>query len=104
MAVETDADRAIFVSADDFGVAVTWTLAGGGSSTFDAIFDAEYQLLAPMRDEGMEGSTPMLTVRASDLPALAAHGDTATVSGTAYRVVEIMPDGRGMASVRLMEA
>ena len=104
MAVETDADRAIFVSAEDFGAEVTWALAGGGSATFDAMFDAEYQLRAPQRDEGMEGSTPMLTARQIDLPTGAAQDDTATIGGTAYRVVEIMPDGRGMATIRLMEA
>lgn len=111
MPVETAADRAAFVNADEFGVAVAWDRAGT-VSTFDAIFDADYQLLATAFDEGgQEGAAPQIVCPSSSLPFGAAHKDTLTVTnpetlaliGT-YRVVEIKPDGTGMTTVRLQES
>lgn len=106
MAVETDADRAIFVNADDFGAGVTWTRAGPGGAvaTFDAIFDAEYELITgPYLEEGAEGSTPRIVARLSDLPAGATQGDGVAVGTQSFKVVEMKPDGRGMTEVRLQE-
>lgn len=104
MPVESAADRAAFVSADDFGVAATWVSAGG-SATVNGIFDAEYQLLTTaLLDEGQEGATPVLHCRTADIPADAAHGDTVTIDSTDYTAVEFKPDGTGMSLVRLQEA
>lgn len=103
MPVETDADRALFLDNDEFGLAVTWTSAAG-SVSFSAIFDAEYQLLdVPTLDAGAEGAGPQIHCRTSDLPADAAQGDGVTVDGTAYQAVELKPDGTGMTIVRLQE-
>lgn len=103
MAVETDADRAIFTDARDFGSTVTWTSAGG-SADVPAIFDAEYMLLASeLVDGGIEGSGPTLTMRLADVPSDAAHGDMVTVGGADFKVVEFKPDGTGMTAVRLQE-
>lgn len=109
MAVESDDDRHMFVAEDDFGVSVSWTHSGG-TATFPAIFDAEYQLVtSPFLDGGVEGNTPQIQVCSSDIPATAAQGDTLVVNpGTAkaasYSVVEFKPDGTGMTVVRLQEA
>ena len=103
MPVETDADRALFLDAEDFGAEVSWTHAGG-TSTITGIFDAEYQLLSsPFLDAGAEGSGPQLIVRSADVPAQAKQKDTVTVSAKTYRVVEFKPDGTGMTVVRLQE-
>jgi hypothetical protein len=91
MPVETDADRAVFV--DD-----------GGTASFTALFDADYQLIAPpFLDGGAEGAGPQITARSSDIPAQAVHGDAVTIDGRAYRAVEFKPDGTGMTVVRLQE-
>jgi len=104
MPVETDADRAIFVDDGDFAVAIIWTHAGG-TATFTAIFDADYQLLtSPFLDGGAEGAGPQIMARSSDIPAQAAHGDAVTIEGREYRVVEFKPDGTGMSVVRLQNA
>ncbi len=103
MPVETDADRAVFVDDGDFAVAVAWAHAGG-TATFTAIFDADYQLIAsPFLDGGAEGAGPQITARSSDIPAQAAHGDAVTIDARAYRAVEFKPDGTGMTVVRLQE-
>jgi len=100
MAVETEADRLLFVDGDEFAVAVVW-----GASSFTAIFDAEYQLLVtPLVDGGVEGSGPQILARSSDIPVGAAQGDALTVDGRSYKAVEFKPDGTGMTTVRLQEA
>lgn len=104
MPVETDSDRAVFIDDDDFAVPVSWVHAGG-TATFSAIFDAEYQLIAsPFLDGGAEGAGPQILARSSDIPASAAQGDSVTVKATVYTAVEFKPDGTGMTVVRLQEA
>ncbi|TPK38698.1 hypothetical protein [Mesorhizobium sp. B2-5-3] len=110
MPVETAADRAIFVDADEFGAAVKWTSVAAVAN-FSAIFDAEYQLLTlPDLDAGVEASGPQIQCRTSDLPADAAHQDSVQVTDpetsalSNFVVVEIKPDGTGMTVVRLQEA
>lgn len=110
MPIETDSDRAIFVEADDFGVTVSWAHVNG-PTTFEAILDAEYVLLATELDPvGREGSAPAFVCRSMDIPEDADRGDIVTISGShddamnrEYCVVEIKPDGTGMTVVRLQE-
>lgn len=104
MAVETDADRRLFVEEDDFAVPVLWD-RGGIASSFPAIFDSEYSLLSsPLFDGGVEGNMPQIQCCSSDLPAGAAHEDRVTVGGKVFAAVEFKPDGTGMTVVRLREA
>ena len=44
---------------------------------------------------------PTLELRLSDLGFLPMAGDEVTVDGHLYQVVEVQPDGRGMALLRL---
>lgn len=103
MPVETDADRLVFVDPDDFGVVVTYTPAGGGGASFNALFNrpsidfAVGEVAAVDRD-------PWLTCRSSDVPAGARGGDvgdTVTVASETWRVVAIKPDGSGMTRIDL---
>jgi hypothetical protein len=104
MPVETDSDRAVFIDDDDFAVPVSWVHAGG-TATFSAIFDAEYQLItSAFLDGGVEGSGPQILARSTDIPALAKQGDSVTVKATVYTAVEFKPDGTGMTIVRLQES
>lgn len=105
MAVETDADRAIFVSSDDFGVSVVWTSASGAHDPFDAIFDDTFiALSAGEMDFSQEGGSLRIEMRSADVPADAAHGDALAIGTDNFTVVEFKPDGTGMTVVRLMEA
>lgn len=113
MPVETAADRAAFVSPDEFGATAAWH-AGGSFTSFAVIFDAAYDLLSnEFLEEGAEGAVPQILCRSADIPADGAHDDMVVVSrlddagasvaiGT-FKVVEFRPDGTGMTSVRLME-
>lgn len=104
MAIETDADRALFVSSDDFGVSATWTSDAGTSAPFDCIFDDTFiALSAGDIDFTAEGGSVRVEMRSSDVPADAAHDDTLAIGANNYRVVEFKPDGTGMTIVRLME-
>jgi hypothetical protein len=105
MGIETEEDRAVFVSADDFGVSATWTSASATSPAFDCIFDDTFLALsAGDIDFTAEGGAISIMMRASDLPSDADHNDTVTIGPSTYKVVEFKPDGTGMVSVRLMEA
>jgi hypothetical protein len=104
MAIETDADRRVFVEEDDFAVAVSWVHTGG-TAAFSAIFDDDYRLLpADFVEAGAEGSAPQIQAVSADVPAGGKQGDAVTVNATAYTVVEIKPDGTGMTVIRLQEA
>lgn len=104
MAVESDADRRLFVAEDDFAVSVSW-IHSGGTATFSAIFDDDYRLLpSEFFEGGAEGSAPQILAVSADVPATGKHGDAITVAAKSYRVVEFKPDGTGMTVVRLQEA
>ncbi len=105
MAIETDADRAVFVSANDFGVKVVWASSSGAHAPFDAIFDDTFiAIAAGEMDFSQEGGNLRIEMRSVDVPQDAAHGDTLVIGSSNYSVVEFRPDGTGMTVVRLMEA
>jgi hypothetical protein len=75
----------------DFGV--TATLASGG--TVRGIFDNGFVDVF-----GVSETEKAFTAATADVSAL-AYGNTVTISGTAYTVAELQPDGTGMTRVRL---
>lgn len=110
MAIETDADRAVFTDPRDFGLTITWT-GSVGPVELAAIFDADYLLLSSdLVDGGVEGNQPQITIRSADLPPFAAQGDAVsfpdpdTTELRSFVVVELKPDGTGMTVVRLQES
>lgn len=96
MAVETAEDREALLA--DFGTVVT----KADSSTFTAIFDAEFLSIDPNATVGYEGSDPMIMARSADVSSL-VHGSALTISGASYQVVGIEPDGTGMTVLQLEE-
>lgn len=99
MAVESDADRAVYLNPDEFGTLALYTPAGGSAVEIAGIFDAPHlQIRMGDLDAGITSASPSFLVRSADLPAGAAQGagDTIDIGGTVYRVVEIAPDGTGM--------
>ena len=92
MTLESDADRLLFLSTDDF--ATTATIAG---SPVLGIFDDEYGEVLDI-----EGTVPVFLCRTSDVAAV-AHGTTVTINAVAYTARGKQPDGTGMTLVILEE-
>ena len=103
MPAESAADRASFVGTGDFGVAATYTLAGGGDTTVNGIFDDEFAAVDVDAGAPITATKPQFECVEADLPAGRAQRDTITISGTVYVVQEIMPDGTGMVVLMLDE-
>jgi len=102
MAVETADDRAIFLNTDDFGVAASYTPAGGSATTVNGIFDNEYFETDAGGEVAFALQQPMFHCRTADV-ASAAEGDAITISGTDYIVRNVRPDGTGMTMLMLEE-
>lgn len=86
-------DLDVFLAPGDFARAVTVK-----STSLNAIFDAAYA-----EDFDIEGASPRLTCASADLPADLAHGDSAVVGSTTYKVRNIQPDGTGITVLVLEE-
>ena len=99
MAVETAADRAVFVSVNDFGKSFRYVPSIGPESTLTGIFDAAY-LLMEAGTPGVSGTAPTLVCRTDDLQALpmgkAIDGDRIIDGATEYFINDVQPDGIGM--------
>lgn len=92
MAIESDADRMIFLDTDDF--AVTATIDG---SSVDGIFDHEFVEAA-----GFSGERPVFLCRTSDVSGV-SEGVTVTVNSTSYTLRVIESDGTGFSRLILEE-
>lgn len=100
MAVESAADRAAFVSADDFGESITWTV-GVTPSTLSVVADAGAAHVDDGESPGVLDAHAALLCVADDIPAGGGQGDAVTFRGVAHTVRSIEPDGAGMSLVRL---
>lgn len=102
MPVESDADRAVFVDADEHGLAVEyWTIAGV-KSEFNAIFENAFEGVDLGDMSQIATRAPRLTLRSSDLPAHGGDGDLVIVSSVRYRRIgAVEDDGTGMVQIRL---
>ena len=101
MVAESAADRASLVDTDDFAVQATYILAGGGSSSIDIIFDAEYIETDLETRVQVATENPHCMCRTSDLPAGHKNGDQITIDGVGYYVRIPQPDGTGMSTLVL---
>lgn len=102
MAVETDADRALFFSVDDFGVAATYTPDGGSPVTVNGIFDHEFYAADAGGTVTVAIEQPRFMCRTSDVSA-AAEGDALTVNSTNYTIKVVEADGTGITMLVLEE-
>lgn len=112
MAVESAADRAAFVNADEFGAQATYTPAGGAGVTISGILIEPSERV--LGEPGLSMSeAPEFTVRSADLPTGARGGehggDQLAIPGSSpgtdrrFRVRLIEPDGTGMSRLTLTE-
>lgn len=97
MAVESAADRLVFLDVDEFGIEATYTpVSGGGSTTIRGIFDNEY-MTAEGDPAGAATRMPRFLCREADLTSNGKEGDTLVVDGVTYKVKsEPHSDGTGM--------
>ena len=103
MGVESLTDMAVFVNPDDFGIAVSYTPAGGSPMSLNVIWDDPDERLVFGGEANFEASKPELTLRDSDLPAGHANRDTLVIHGDNYKRVEYRPDGTGMGIMRVQK-
>jgi len=82
---------------DDGAIAITFN-----GRAITGIFDAAFALLDEMTGH-VTATVPKITVVESDV-ADGVEGTAVTVSGVAYKVYDIQPDGTGMAEVFLHKA
>jgi hypothetical protein len=99
VAIETDAERAIFLNTDEFAVIATYTPDGGSAVSINGIFDNAYDEIEGPH-AGLETSNPAFTCLSSDVSS-AAHGDTLLVNSLTYTVAGVKPDGTGMTTLEL---
>lgn len=90
MAVESAGDLEDLFSTDDFAIDATYQ-----GATIPVIEDKRW-----VETMGDGGFTKVLTVRTSDLDG-DPYGDTITVSGTDYEIINYEPDGTGVAELVL---
>jgi hypothetical protein len=95
MAVESDEDRAMFLSADDFGVTAIYK----GSIEIEGIFDKFY-LEQSVGIAGIQSNDPVFTCLTSEAPD-PAHGETLEIGTATYKIIGVEPDGDGMTILRL---
>ena len=98
MAVESAADRAAFVSINDWGVSATYTHSGV-STTIAGIFDNDFVEVdgggVPFAMQQPRFFTPTTSVSS------AVEDDTLVISGTTYKIKVVQPDGTGMTTLVL---
>jgi len=101
MAVESAADRAVYLNTDEFGVAATYTVSGGSATTINGIFDDGYEELGEEFGD-LESSSPIFTCKTTDVSAV-AHGDDLVIGSTSYKIVGVKPDNEGITVLELEE-
>lgn len=103
MAVESAADRASFLSVDEFGVTATYTPVGAGAVSLIGIFDNDWLDLDVDGEVGVASKSPRFVCKTSDLSDAGGTTPDATlvVSGTTYKIRVVKPDGTGMTELKL---
>ncbi len=100
MAVESADDRSYFLAIDDFGVAATYTPAGGAASTVNGIFDNDFVEVDTGGSVAFAQQQATFMCRTADVSA-AAEGDAIVIGGENYIVRIVQPDGTGMTNLIL---
>lgn len=100
MAVESADDLAIFFDADDFGVNASYTPSGGSASDVKGIFRNVFFEAEAGGNVGVAMQDPIFICRTADVSS-AAEGDAITISGTAYTIRVVEPDGSGVTRLML---
>tara|TARA_R110000751_G_scaffold146094_9_gene250015 strand:+ start:20084 stop:20419 length:336 start_codon:yes stop_codon:yes gene_type:complete len=109
MAVESAADRAVFLDADEHGLQAMITPSGMAAVPVSGIFDENYSLIGETDEaSGLSSREPTLTVRSADLPNVELRGGVVALTDLSganrlFKIVEPKPDGTGITELRLYE-
>lgn len=87
-------DLSIFFSPDTPGYASA-SAFGGSSGAVDGLFDREYHEVLEM-----EGSAPAFICAESSVPTV-AQGQTTTINGESWKVVNVRPDRTGVVVLKM---
>jgi hypothetical protein len=98
-------DLAAFLDVDMFADPVVFTSGDQpvayAPKACNGIFDATFTD-AQVGSSNLETNQPRVMVRAEDVPGV-KRGDLCTVKGRTFDVMQVQPDGTGMAVVYLAE-
>ena len=86
---------------DAFATTVLYRLEGGAPITIAAIFHAEHAEAGLAGGVPVTTTAPVLDVLLADLAGEPEEGDSVTLAGCDYRVVDIRGDGMGGAKLIL---
>ena len=104
MPVESAADRAMFLSVEDFGVVAAYSQNEAPEVAISGIFDRQH-LAIDAGEAAVTGLAVTFTCRADDLAQLtfgrALQDDRLRIGAERWRVVEAQPDGTGMVLLLL---
>lgn len=100
MAVESAADRLIFLDVDDFGTTASYTVQGGSPANITGIFDNEFIEVDAGGNVGVAVQQPRFLCRTSDVSS-ATEGDTITINAVNYNIRIVQDDGTGMTTLIL---
>ena len=100
MAVESAADRLIFLDVDDFGTTASYAVQGGSPANISGIFDNEFIEVDAGGNVGVAIQQPRFLCRTSDVSS-ATEGDTITINAVNYTIRIVQDDGTGMTTLIL---
>jgi hypothetical protein len=97
MSVESDADRAAFFNTAEYAETATFSLLAGVASTAapKGVFDERFHSVKLSGDMSVDSTDPAFTCAAADVPGV-KQGDTVSIRGITYNVVDPQPDGTGL--------
>ena len=98
MSVESDIDRAVFLSVDDFGIAAKFTPQNSFERDIIGIFDNDFVEVDAGGGVGFALQQPRFLCRTSDV-LTATQGDKLRVNSTNYTVQIVQDDGTGMTTL-----
>lgn len=110
MAVEDDADRAIFFDDDDFGVVATITPNGGAPFSAQGLFSEPPSTNGIKQENGysnqvaLSGGKPTFRARTIDLPGVKNGRATVVIGGVEFQAFDVKHDGYGTTIIQLMKA
>jgi hypothetical protein len=100
MPIESDADRAVFTAASDFGVVARYLpLSGGAANNIQGIFDTNYMQIDGNGEVSVSGNLPRFVCASLLLADSGREGDQLLINGKNYVVREVRPDGTGMTEL-----
>lgn len=91
MSVESAADRAAFLSVDEWGMAAIFTPIGSAAIALTCLLDEPHQI-ADLGGLGVNAVSYRATLRDDDLAAVPRKGDTLAVAGLTFKVMQADQD------------